>query len=269
MNRIYNFKWLLLLLIISGSVAYSTTRKPQLPPEPPSWQIITSDYYDGISIDGPFDIELIPSTSQNRAEIFANTEDFKQFNTDVTNNTLNISLNTLYASRQPVPVPPRWLMRIYANNLILLCLFDSANLTARSLNSSNLLIVAADDSQLYIRGMIGGLQLSIPYGNPFVDVAWVNSRDLMIEADGGSISLAGDTQFMDARLSGDAHLNVKSLRINKIWIQTTDDALAELVARHTLRAFADGNSNVLYYTAPTYLTDVTQISGNVLQMGYW
>jgi hypothetical protein len=260
-------EFFILLLIISSSAAFSATRYPKLPPEPPSWQTINTNYFDGITIDGPFDIEVISNTNQNRAEIFANREDLKQLNFAVNNSTLTVSPNSRYNKRQPKPA--RWLMRIYTNNLRLICLYDSANLTALSLDSRYLFVVAADDSQLYIRGMIGVLQVSVPYGNPYIDIAWVNCTDLLMDINGGSIALAGTTQFLNARLAGDTHLDIKQLRIHKIWLQTTDNAVAEVVATHTLRAFASGNSNILYYTTPTYLTDFSEISGNVLQMGHW
>jgi hypothetical protein len=261
MNRICNFKWLLLLLALSGAIAYAE------PSQPPSWQTITNDYFDGIKIKGPFDIELIPSATQNRAEIFINDKDLQQLNFSVINNTLNINFNSRSINRQ-FP-SSRWLMRIYTHNLTLLCLYDSANLTANALDSPYLLIEASDDSQVYIRGDVGVFQLSVPNGNPYVDISWINSRNLMVEANGGSISLGGTIQFMQARLSGNTQLEAKRLRADKIWIYATDNALAELVALRTLRAFADSNSNVLYYKKPNYFTDVTEISGNVLQMGYW
>jgi hypothetical protein len=268
MNRIYDVRWLLLLLTISWSIAYPTTPRNLQPPEPPSWRTLTSDYLESVSIDGPFDIELIHSTTQNRAEIFANEEELKQLDIDATGNTLNMGVNPRYSRKGTIPA--RWLVRIYTSNLNRLSLYGSANLTARSLDCPNLIVEAADDSQVYVRGEVGIFQLLVPEGDPYIDISRVNSRDLLIEADGGTISLAGATQFMDARLAGDAHLNAKYLRVNKIWIQTTDNALAEVVVTRTLRAFADANSNVLFYNRkPKYLTDVTQISGNVLQIGYW
>ena len=84
------------------------------------------------------------------------------------------------------------------------------------------------------------------HSNSTIQAYWVHSKQININATNGSISIAGSTHHLLAKLSGNARLDAASLNSQHVWIDSTDQALAKTNPLNSLNAVARGHSQIAY-----------------------
>lgn len=105
-------------------------------------------------------------------------------------------------------------------------------------------------------------------GAGHVNAVGLSQPHLRIILDGsGYAFLAGRVERYEATLTGTARLNAKCLYSRMIFVNTTDQAQAEiLTVTDGVSAFASGNSDIYYYSDPDMVAPYTRQSGSVMRM---
>lgn len=223
----------------------------------------TVAHFDGIEADGNFNIELV-NDPQYRVEIKdPNLNCIKAW---VDGDGLLILSSDKDHSECRGNVATA---TISMPNLAALYISGSSSVSANNIRSQGLVIEAKDESNAVILGTVNLTKLSTA-GDSNVSVRWVDSHDLeLVEAGDSQVSLAGVTGLLQARLLDNAELNAKYLRAKTILVHTQDKASADVLATHYLYAFADDHSNIYYFKSAKYHLESSHLSGNVLQMAHW
>src|SRR3989304_1274225 len=90
-----------------------------------------------------------------------------------------------------------------------------------------------------------------------INISWIDSDKLLIKSYGsGPIYLAGVVNNMSAKLTRNADLDARYLRVQNANIIATDSAQAEVSVLDALDAFAIDKSSIYYYKKPKQLTVV-------------
>ncbi|MES2141305.1 MAG: DUF2807 domain-containing protein [Pseudomonadota bacterium] len=149
-------------------------------------------------------------------------------------------------------------------NLKLLSVNGKTNITLHHIHSTNLIIQGKNEGKIKLEGE-AALQMINLTGNGNLMLYWVNSPYLKINAAGtGKILLAGIVKTLDIHLMQSAFLFAKSLRADNGFIETQNQAHAEITIRNKLNALAKDDS-VIYYSKPVkFLNSFNQTTGLVL-----
>lgn len=79
--------------------------------------------------------------------------------------------------------------------------------------------------------------------------------------------IAGSVQWADMDLSGYSRFYGRSLRMNEAFVKTHDYARAFIVVSNKQHTLATDNSDIYYYSAPTYNNNFMGKNGSVLNLG--
>ncbi|MBS0352266.1 MAG: DUF2807 domain-containing protein [Proteobacteria bacterium] len=194
------------------------------------------------------------------------SENFYKVMENKKNVLVQMQNGTLYLSAGSNQADTLVTVGLYKLNKLLVS--GGASVSSNQLTSSELAINSDHGGDISLKGMIKLNQL-ISTGSGMINIQWVDSPRLYIEAgDASKIQLAGIANMVQARLKDRSQFQGKYLRIGTIFIQTKDYATAKLLVNDSLRAFAYNHSNIYYYKKPAELTEHTEDSGNVLQLGW-
>lgn len=157
-------------------------------------------------------------------------------------------------------------IKFYTNglNLGLLSVKGKTDITLQHINSTNLIIQGKNDGKISLEGE-AALQTVNLDGNGSLMIYWVNSPYLKINAAGsGKIFLAGVVKTLDAHLTQKTWLLAKQLRTHNSFVETENQARAEISIKNKLNALTKDNS-IIYYSKPVnFLNVFTQNEGLVL-----
>lgn len=225
--------------------------------------LFSNESFSRIEANGRFNIQIMPATNAG----FDIDQSEPCVTAVVRDDTLFLTTN----------IPPReqQQMNYHAANVMVWL----PMLTALSLNGDNTVTVKdvktsdlninTDNSNVTFNGVVNVKKIDAN-GNSRVSLRWVNGGSVnVITEDNARIHLAGVANLLQARAYGHSYLDAQYLRTPAVLVYTEDDATAEVLPTHSLYAFAYDSSNIYYYKTSKHLLESTQISGNVLQMGYW
>lgn len=158
------------------------------------------------------------------------------------------------------------IIKISAPRLKNITVAGNSTMNAKDFKTTGLTVIAKDNGTINLEGKYI-IDRIYQYGNGRINIIWVESDNLFIDSrSNGPIYLAGIVKNMVAKLTHNALLDARYLRVQKASVFTTDAAQANVVALDILGAFATNNSNIYYYNRPHIMTTVTNESGNVLHL---
>lgn len=159
-------------------------------------------------------------------------------------------------------------IRVFNKKLRKITVTDNSSVYAKNFITPGLVIIAKQNGSVNLGGnyRIDAIYQS---GTGKININWVDSKNLFISSDDdGLISLGGVANKMIAKLTNDAKLDAKYLRVNQAEVFTTDSATADVWASEALGGYAIDHSNVYYYKTPEKLTVVSRDHGNVLKINW-
>ncbi len=185
--------------------------------------------------------------------------------------TAKVHNKTLYLTENKAALNPNYapaVLEIHTAALKSLATSGPTTFTASNVKSKDLSLRSDSNAKIKLRGTMSLSKLST-YGASDVDIQWLNSKLLVIDAhDRSQIHLAGVADNVRAKLYDSAQLGAKYLRINNALVQTNENSAAKVLVKNNLRAFANENSNIYYYHNPKHLTRHTTDTANVLQIAW-
>lgn len=145
---------------------------------------------------------------------------------------------------------------------------EGSSVVSKQLTSASLSIDANTSGSIELFGMVT-LDRILTSGKGAIRIQWVDTPRLRIDgSDNSAIHLAGVAGAVEMRLRDESHFYGQYLRIDRIFVQTKNYAVAKLSVNDSLKAFAYDHSNIYYYKRPAELTEFTSDSGNVLQVNW-
>lgn len=223
-------------------------------------------YFNSIVADGNYNIHI----TQGRNAVHIANEGAFYTNTRVVDNTLMLEFVPQKKEQTPDDFPT---VNVDVSMPVLneISLLGNSTLHASNIRSYGLVLATSGNNNVQLDGTgVFNIAKIDARGNSDVSVQWVNSNDLLVEGDDyAQIKLAGVAKILQVRLAGTSLLDAKYLRPDIALVDTQDFATADILATHSLYAFATDHSNIYYYKTPGYYLDNTQISGNVLQLAHW
>jgi hypothetical protein len=141
----------------------------------------------------------------------------------------------------------------------------SANL--QGIATPYLLAHITDSGSVNFQGSMGLRELDVTDSGPVV-FGWLSSPLLTLNTAGKSqVTLAGDATVVNAKVNNNASIDLKYLDTHKLFVQTNDQAKAEVASTQTLNALAAGESKINYYHQPKVLSRFFREKGTILYMG--
>lgn len=138
-------------------------------------------------------------------------------------------------------------------------------ISVKGMNTHLLNVHAERAADISLEGIAGLSNLDY-YGPGTFKLSWVNSRHINVRSQQGHIFLGGIADSLDATLSRSAQLDARYLRTKTAFINTADDARADVWTSKALNAFATGSSNIYFYKTPKLLTKYMRQKGSVLEV---
>ncbi len=184
------------------------------------------------------------------------------------NGPLSVSVkdDTLYLQADETEQPTSLTVGVHQINQ--LTIDGSSSIISKNLTSSSLSIDANSSGTIELLGIIN-LNRILSSGKGPIHIQWIDSPRLRVDGSNDSlIHLAGVANTVEMRLRDKSQFQGQYLRIDRIFIQTKDYAVAKLLVNNSLRAFAYDHSNIYFYKRPAELTEFTSGSGNILQLGW-
>jgi hypothetical protein len=96
---------------------------------------------------------------------------------------------------------------------------------------------------------------------------WLNSPLLTLKIKNSGVLLAGNVMYANVMVQGGSHLDAKYLSTQRLFVQTKDQAVADVRAVEALNALAEDSSNIYYYTQPAVLSRYSRDKGSILYQG--
>ncbi len=141
-------------------------------------------------------------------------------------------------------------------------------------NSSNVHVLGIDSNLLNVldnssgKVNLGGKMVlqDVTYnGSGPLSIYWVTSTDVKVEGNGtGRVFIAGVANLLDVTLANHTWLDARYLRAKRAFVNTRDDATADVWTRCTLGALATGTSSINYYNNPGFAGNYMLPPGMVL-----
>ena len=241
-------KTLLTLLILSCTIGCQSNQKYNISP-----QNISAYSFNEIVVQGDAEIELLNGHDDLQAD--PTTKPII---------SVNKKILTVNAAKSKNNVP----IKIFNKKLRKITVTDNSKVYARNFKNPNLVIIAKQNGSVNLEGNYC-IDAIYQNGTGKINIIWVDSKNLFISSNNsGLINLGGIADKMIAKLTNNARLDAKYLRVNQAEVFTTDSATADVWASESLSGYAIDNSNVYYYKTPEKLTIVSRDHGNVLKFGW-
>lgn len=186
------------------------------------------------------------------------------------NGTVFVDLPVADESNQsnPAPTAERVRVTIPVNQLEIVDVAGDANLTMHDVITRHLSLISRGSGKINMKGMINLVDV-LQLGSSNISASWVKADTLKVRlAQNGQLHLSGAVNLLDAKLINDAKLDGRYLRANKVLISSSGSSQASVIARSSLSAFANDNSNIYYYNQPKHLSELTKNNANVLQLAH-
>jgi len=148
-----------------------------------------------------------------------------------------------------------------------LYLNHASHITLRDVSTPYLLGWIKNSDHIALQGQMALRELDVAQSHE-VSVYWINSPLLSVYVkDAQGILLGGIAKVFNATASGNANLDARYLRANRVFIKTTDKAKATVVGLDVLNAMATQQSIIYYYAQPKLLSRSYWNQGTILFMG--
>lgn len=225
------------------TVVAPIVKEPYCKPQPIyHTPVIPLQYFDNIEARG--DMELIIKTDNKSPQLQAEGDlrILRNLNAKVYGQTLVITRKDEINLRD-CPIPR---LTIHANYLRRLAHVGNGN--------------------MYVNGIVNLEELR-QFGAGIVQIYWINSAILSVCANGnGNIAIAGVAQQLNANVAGQIQLDARFLRTHFGFIRALQCSRADVWVKDSLNAFAQGHSNIYYFTKPLYIYTALVEGGSVLDM---
>ena len=232
---------------------------------PVQWIPLTmAESFDRIHCSGPVRVALSARTTGQKAWVHAKNRRAARIYT---------AGHTLYITTDlpaTTPLQDRPTVRLQISQLAALEVSGATTVSAQHLkNIPPFTVVHSSREKTRLTGELP-IKKIIQKGTGILDIAWVKSHTLQVDADKGIVRLAGKVRHLYARVHNTAILDAKHLRAQHVWIQTQQAGKADIMALNTLNAFAQNHSEIHYYKRPHLDVVInTYNSGNVMQVQSW
>lgn len=265
---------------------------------------VATPYFSALAIQGPVNVYINAIQTASATPTLQLFGDFKTVSAvtwKIKNQTLYLGTKWDYWPQHgdhltiKVNIPPAQLKQIYFNspgsllgkglsgslvlitqgngsiklctnklNLSLLSVNGKTNITLHHIHSTNLIIQGKNDGKIRLEGEVALKAINLA-GNGNLMLYWINSPHLNINATGtGKILLAGIVKTLDIHLAQKAFLFAKFLRADNGFIETQNQAHAEITIKNKLNTLAKDES-IIYYSKPVkFLNSFSQNTGLVL-----
>lgn len=120
-------------------------------------------------------------------------------------------------------------------------------------------------SKLKVTGVVSP-SLIVLGKNAWISLRWIDSPVIRIRGIGGFAQLAGITNLLDLKITGNSHVDARFLRANTAAVYTTGCARADIWAIQNLYSFAADASNIYYFSPTKNITKEAYGSGTSLPM---
>jgi hypothetical protein len=222
--------------------------------------------FTAIVVDGPMDIDLVsqpPMARSHRLEYVSSRETAGLLVASVDNGTLYLrNMAKILVKGEPRPriiVPVGELRSLNYNG--------SGVLTGRQIRTPNLTTLNAHGGIISLSGSNIPLRSIMVSGGGNVSISGIKTpRTLTVRGkDTSRITLTGTAQAIEVILSLYSWLDARSLRAENGFVNTAENARADVNVRHSLNAFATGNSNIYYHQQqPELLSKYLRHASSVL-----
>jgi hypothetical protein len=224
--------------------------------------------FNSINADGPFNIQVYPAT---KAYIEMTQSTRPYVNVWVKDGTLYMRQVEIKEKGKVKVITTPMNVQVFVPSLSEVTVNGKTNLSlSKDIRSYGLVITAEGQDSVVLDGVYNVSKI-IASGDSYVSIRWINSNKISINAcECAQVFLAGVAKVIEARLGDAAYLDAKYLRPHIALVQTSGEAVAEVLSINSLYAFAEGRSNIYYFKRPRnqYL-EYTSLSGNVLRLGNW
>lgn len=256
-----------------------------------------------IIIEGNFDIQLQTQNSSSQLVLIGDPLDLEHVKTEIKEDVLRVFYDKKEAPRYGlvkaiinVPYLMRFTYRGQGNVVgrdlktkqLNLSLYNggktnlSGNLRVKELSvgakgevklnglkSHYLALLVEDKARLHLSGAVHLTRLVLGE-EAWVSMYWVKSNYLHLRLkDQAYVQLAGVVDKLDAEIWDKARFNGRYLRVNRGFIKTHNQSVAEtsiILRQHTLAMDA---SDIYFYNIPEMKTDFMACDGSVLDMRDW
>jgi hypothetical protein len=256
----------LLLSLLSGCQSLALMEKPA----PVPTQIITTHQqvqpFTAIVVDGPMDIDLIPQPPTERLHrltFVSSRETAGSLVASVDNGVLYLrNMEKMHAKGMPRPQ-----VKVPVGELHFLNYNSSGILSGQRIRGQNLTKINVNGGVVSLSGPEIGLRSLTVTGGGNVSISNIKtSQTLYVRGkDNTRIALKGRAQAIEVVLSLNSALDARFLRAENGFVNTTDNARADVNVRHSLNAFATGTSNIYYHQQqPELLSKYLRHASSVL-----
>lgn len=164
-----------------------------------------------------------------------------------------------------IPIENNTLIKVFNKKIHKITAADNSSVYAKNFRTKNLVIIANQNGTINLEGNYH-IDAIYQSGVGDINIGWVDSKNLFINSNNnGLIRLSGVADKMIVKLTNDARLDAKYLRVNQAEIFTTDKALANVLVLNNLSGYAIDHSNIYYYKNPKKITMVSKDYGNILR----
>lgn len=129
-----------------------------------------------------------------------------------------------------------------------------------------LTVCATEKGVTKIAGYVN-LKKLVVAGDSCVYIYWVNSNGAyVVLRDNARVGLAGSVNHVDMNLSGNARLGAQYLHGDEVYVQTHNNAHANVAAKRKMFASAMNSSSIYYFGAPGIVTSYASVKGSILHV---
>jgi hypothetical protein len=256
----------------------------------------TFGHYEGISLSGSGDLDIAPST-EGETRLVVKGDPNLALKGTVSSQALALNLTPSANGKMTLYLPSqtRYLMaedfkRLSLHNqnqltylsvdhipqinvdaskwmLEYLLLDHATSVNVQGIATPYLLARITNSGKVNLQGSMGLRELDVTDSGPVI-FGWLSSPLLTLNATGKSqVTLAGDATVVNAKANNRAGIDLKYLDTRKLFVQTNDQAKAEVASTQTLNAFAAGEGRISYYYQPKVLSRFYRDKGIILYMG--
>jgi hypothetical protein len=194
-----------------------------------------SPYYNEVIFSGPLTVTVNNQQISNQLSVSGTQEAFKQFSANINNGILTIQ------TADPVNVKinlPSTIQKISSRN--------NANI-----NLTGTFVLSHIEAS----------------GHSILRLYWIDSSNLHVVAENNSqLFLAGVVTNLDLLASGDADVDAKYLRVENAYVKTQNDADVNLNVKNSLGSLSSDKSTIYYYQDSHLNSHYLNNSGSALRM---
>ncbi len=227
-------------------------------------------HFAALDIDGPFRVTVAGgSRSKPSVDLNGDPRAMARVSSVVVNGALVLRMRPAppEEASQKIFYNPWIIVKINSNGpLSSVRLGGPSRLSGYGVTSSGLTLITQDQASVNLEGNLH-IDSILDNSSGSISLSQVSGDHLSINGFGANrLFLAGRVDILDAHLGGAIRLAAMQLPARLVYVQTQDNASAEVWPVRVLYAFASGNSNIFYTHVPAITAGHSQNSGNILRL---